>query len=107
MTEEITISHTISLSDEGTDFQSIITEEGAVVDISTSTEQAIILKDPDGVDSVKIGELVNDGTDGLLHYTRQSSDIAQLGIWAYRGRVKFGAGKTFHAVNWVYFEVIK
>jgi hypothetical protein len=100
------MTDTISINDIGTDLQITITESGAAVDISAATALAVILKKPSGVEVTKTALLLNDGTDGVLHYTTVSGDIDETGTWSYRGRVTFSAAQVYHSIDPQTFIVI-
>ena len=99
-------TETISLRDLGTDFEVTIMEGAAVVDVSAATALEIEFKSPGGTKTVKTASLVNDGTDGKIHYKRLSGDIARKGTWSYLGIATFSATEKYHSISPVDFLVI-
>tara|TARA_R110002096_G_scaffold103519_1_gene227881 strand:+ start:228 stop:545 length:318 start_codon:yes stop_codon:yes gene_type:complete len=90
---------TIDIDDVGTSLRVTITEGGAVVDISAATDVEIELTKPGGTKVVKTAALLNDGTDGIIHYTTVSGDIDRKGTWSYRGIVTFSPTSKFHSID--------
>ena len=101
------MTETININDIGTDLQITVTETDVAVDISSAAALAMILTKPSGATVTKTALLLNDGTDGKLHYTTESGDIDEVGNWTYHGRVTFGAGSVFHTTNPQTFTVAK
>lgn len=90
----------ISINDIGTSLQIVVKESDAVVDISTATAKAIILKKPGGEEVEKAAAFLTDGTDGIVAYSTQAGDIDQKGIWSYRAKITFSAALVFHTIDY-------
>jgi|GEM_PF-1894291 hypothetical protein len=101
------MTDTISIDDDGTDLQVTITESGVAVDISAATAYAVILKDPDGIETEKTAAVLNDGTDGIIHYVLTVADKnGKVGEWSYKGKVTFSPTQIFHSIDPEVFEVV-
>jgi hypothetical protein len=89
----------ITINDIGTDLQITIEDTDIVVDVSSATALAIVLKSPAGLETEKVASNITDGTDGGIHYQTLAGDIDETGIWTYRGKVTFAAGRVFHTTR--------
>ena len=90
-------SEKIHLNDVGTSIRVRVQEDNANVDISTATTLLIFLKKPSGITTQYTANLVNDGTDGLMHYVSVSGDIDEIGSWRGQGFVVLPQGEFFTA----------
>jgi hypothetical protein len=94
------------LGDVGSVIIATIIEDDEVVDISSSSDRKIYIRNPQGDVSEVAASLYTDGTDGNLSYTIPSFNVKDkilVGRWAYEGRCTLGAwnGTSDEA----YFEV--
>ena len=82
----------IHIGDIGTVFQATVKDQdGAIVNLASSTARQLTFKKPDGVNMVKNAVFVTDGTDGKIKYvTAASTDLDQAGEWQLQGTVTFG-----------------
>jgi len=99
-------TETISLGDLGTDFQATIKEGATVVDLSTATTVEIEFTSPGGIKTTKTASLLNDGTDGILHYKRLAGDITRKGDWSYIGIATFSATEKYYSIDPTVFTVV-
>lgn len=59
-------------------------------DLSTATTKTITLKSPSGVKVTVDMSLSTDGTDGLIEYITDPTDIVEPGSWKIQGEVTYG-----------------
>ena len=97
----------ITINDIGTDFRVTISEDDAVINISTATGLAVIFKKPDGTTLEVAAALFTDGVDGILSYQTSAGVIDQTGTWSYRGKVTFSASLVFITIDPQLFEVVE
>ncbi len=71
----------IHLNDVGTIIEVTITEDGSAVDVSTSTTQELILKDPKGNLKTKTTNFTTNGSDGKIQFTSVITDFDRQGVW--------------------------
>jgi len=77
--------------DIGTLFEFEI-NDGAVVDVSTSTSKTIKFKKPGGSVILRQASFVTNGTDGLLKYTTVVGDIDMTGRWYVQAVITLPGG---------------
>jgi hypothetical protein len=65
----------------GANIEVTVTEDEAVVDISTATVKTLIFKKPRGTVVSKTATFSTDGTDGKLKYITESGFLDQTGFW--------------------------
>ncbi len=100
------MTDSIHINDIGTDLQITVQEGASVVDISAASTLQILLTAPSGAVKTKTATLINTGTDGQMHYTTQSGDIDETGIWSYRGRVTYSASQVYTTIDPQQFTVV-
>ena len=61
--------------------QCLAKEGYTVLDISGATVKQIVIKKPDNTILTKNGTFLTDGTDGILYYMTETSDIDQPGTY--------------------------
>jgi len=78
------------------------------VDLATTTQQDIIISDPDDEETTLVGSISNPpGTDGQIeHLNTLSTLLDQAGYWKYRAKLTFSDGGIFES-NDVIFEVLE
>jgi len=88
----------IHVGDIGTVIKISIEDDGAALDISSSTAQNILVLKPDGSTETWVAEFDDDGVDGVIAYTTTSGDIDMPGIWYLQAKLSYsGAEVTFAA----------
>jgi hypothetical protein len=85
----------IHVKDVGTVIEVTVTENDAVLDISTATGTTILLLKPSGTVLTKTATFTTDGTDGKMEYQTQTGDIDEEGVWEVQGKLEMGGG-TFY-----------
>ena len=86
-----------SINDLGVDLVIAITEDGAVVDISTATTLELVLKRPGGTEVTKTASFYTDGTDGKIKYQTLAGDIDAVGLWEMKAKVTFSPTKVYYS----------
>ena len=88
----------IHVADVGTSFRAAIKDEdGAVLDLSTSTSLLMWFRRPDLTTFEKEASLFTDGTDGVIEYVIADGDLDQAGKWKAQGVVGFPGGGLNHS----------
>ncbi len=62
----------------------------AVTNLSTTDKQEFVITSPDGTIFIRQAIFLTDGTDGIIFYVCQLSDLNTLGIWKVRARITEG-----------------
>jgi hypothetical protein len=83
--------------DIGTIFEITVTENDAVLDISTGSNLKLLFLKPSGTVLTKTGSFTTDGSDGKMEYQSQSGDIDEEGTWELQGKLDLGGG-TFYTI---------
>ena len=82
------------MGDVGTVFeQTIVDQDGQVVDISAATVMEITFQRPDGASFTRAAERSTDGTDGKMRYVTAAEDLDAFGTWWWQGRVVLTTGQ--------------
>lgn len=96
---------TITKGDIGTVLEAtIVSETGAVVDVSGATLKQFVLRDPANAVTLKTASFSGTGTDGKIRYTTIAGDLALAGIYSIQGYVEISTSPKFHT-SIVTFEV--
>jgi hypothetical protein len=83
----------IHVGDVGTLFVLTISDDGAVVDLSTATTKTVVFELPNGDTLEKAAAFYTDGSDGILTYTSTSGDLSVAGLWHLQAHVVLYAGE--------------
>lgn len=89
----------IHVGDIGTQLIMTVKDDGAIVDISGASTLSVIIKKPDGVSYTKIGNLLNDGTDGKMYYTSVDGDFNAAGNYKIQGIVELSGGTFYTSIS--------
>lgn len=68
-----------------------VQQDGTPLDISGYSTKQFVLLSPGGTDATVTAAFDTDGTDGVLAYTFQSSDIDEVGNWKVAARLSSGS----------------
>lgn len=88
----------IHINDIGTQFKLTISDDGAVVDVSTAIKKIKFLK-PDGTCMEKTATNYSGGTDGIISYITESADLDVVGTWKIQAFVDFGDTEFYSDVH--------
>lgn len=83
----------IRIGDIGTDFIGTIQDGSTVVDISGASVSNFVFFKPDETILEVTGSLVNDGTDGKLHYVSVTGNLNVCGKWRWQGIIRLGTSE--------------
>ena len=82
----------IHKNDIGTILRVTIYDGSTIVDISTATTKTIYLRKPNGVILTKTAVFYTDGSDGIIQYIVQSTDLDQDGTWGIQAYIVLSDG---------------
>ncbi len=82
----------IHQDDFGTKLLLTITDDGAVVDISSAVSQEIRMVKPNDEFIDRAAVFETDGTDGKMYYIVQAGDFDQAGYYKIQGKVILSTG---------------
>ena len=85
----------IQEGDIGTKLLVTITDNDAIVNISSATSLSIFIKKPDGSILTRSGTFETNGTDGKMYYATVSGDIDTAGSYKLQGRVTLSNGSFY------------
>ena len=85
----------IQEGDIGTKLLVTITDNDAIVNISSATSLSIFIKKPDGSILTRTGTRQTDGTDGKMYYATVSGDIDTAGSYKLQGHVTLSNGSFY------------
>ena len=85
----------IQEGDIGTKLLVTITDNDAIVNISSASSLYIFIKKPDGSILTRSGTFETNGTDGKMYYTTVSGDIDTAGSYKLQGRVILANGSFY------------
>lgn len=86
----------IHVGDVGTELRFPVTdEEGGVVPLAGYLSLTVYVYRPDKVTLTRTGQLLSDGSDGLLYYRTQAGDLAVPGLYKFQAVVTLPGG-TWH-----------
>ena len=88
----------IHVNDIGTILELEVQEDGSAVDISTTTEMYIYLKNPAGTTKTCTATFSLDGTDGKIQYATIADDLDQEGPWEMQGKVKMPGWEGYTSI---------
>jgi len=78
----------VHLNDSGITFKITIKDEDSnVIDVSNATSLFINFKKPDGTILSKPAILFTDGTDGIIYYITNPTDLNLSGLWSLQANV--------------------
>jgi len=97
------MSSYIHEGDIGTKLLITIKDDGAIVDISSSSSLNIFIKRPDGTMLTRAGTLETDGTDGKMYYIVVAGDLNQAGVYKLQSQVNLTSGAFYSST--VNFQV--
>jgi hypothetical protein len=83
------MAFTLRQNDSGVFLELRFVENGNPVSIATATKREFVLVDPRGRTKIRSGELVNQGSDGLLQYLVQVGDFDTPGRWRCFGHLVY------------------
>lgn len=86
----------IHKNDVGTAFIVTVTDDDAVVDISSATALQLVFRKPSGTTTTVSASLYTNGTDGKMVYTATSGLLDEAGAWRMQGIATFGSN-VFHS----------
>lgn len=96
----------IHVGDVGTAFRdTVLDEEGAVIDLSSATELVMWFEKPAATDGDApevveyAAELVTDGTDGKVQYVVGEGDLDRAGRWRAQFKAVVGTGTVHGSVH--------
>lgn len=89
------MSSEIHQGDIGTKLLITVTDDGEIVDISSTSFLTIFIKKPDGTTISRPGTLETDGTDGKMHYITVSGDLDVAGLYKIQGRIGLSGGSFY------------
>lgn len=81
----------VHVGDIGTSLELEIVEDGVVIDISLATGLKMRFQKPSGTTLEKTASFLTDGTDGIITYVTQASDLDESGLWTRQGAFVLGA----------------
>jgi hypothetical protein len=81
--------------DIGTKLLVTVTDDGAVVDISSASALSIFIRKPNGTILTRVGTLETDGTDGKMYYITVAGDLDAAGSYKIQGQVVLPSGSYY------------
>jgi hypothetical protein len=98
----------IHAGDIGTRFEITVLENGAAMDLSTSSSVQFSFRKPDQTIATRTASFITDGTDGKVKYITQEGDLDQKGAWRLQVHVVFTDTRWHSNIqNFTVYENIK
>ena len=82
----------IHVGDIGTAFEVTLEDCGSVVDLTGASSIQYIFATPSGATLTKVGNLLTDGTDGIVVYNTIADDLDEAGTWKIQVKVVLPTG---------------
>lgn len=83
------MSSEIHMGDVGTIFRVTVYDGSDVVDLSSVDTKQILLRKPNKAVLTCAASFYTDGSDGIIQYTTQTSELDKAGLWSIQAYVAF------------------